>query len=179
MSTPGSGTARTSALCPMGTTLPLSAGGKRAWPVPRSFPPGNLWVPRARCTEHTRELSTIRWASGRGWVFPSPQPMYVCAIRPEENQVVLGKQEELFARELTARDINLISTPSIPEPMRVKARIRYRQMEQPATVVQTGPDQLRVVFDEPQRAITPGQSLVLYDGDVVVGGGKITGEKNT
>ena len=51
--------------------------------------------------------------------------------------------------------------------------MRYRQKEQPATVLQTGPGELRVVFDQPQRAVTPGQSLVLYDGDVVVGGGKI------
>ena len=62
---------------------------------------------------------------------------------------------------------------SIPAPLRVKARVRYRQKEQPATVLQTGPDELRVVFDQPQRAVTPGQSLVLYDGDTVVGGGKI------
>ena len=99
--------------------------------------------------------------------------MYVCKIDTKKNQVVLGKQEELFSREVTARDINLISQESIDTPMRVKARVRYRQMEQPATAIQTGPDELRVIFDEPQRAITPGQSLVLYDGETVVGGGKI------
>ena len=99
--------------------------------------------------------------------------MYVCKIDTKKNQVVLGKQEELFSREVTARDINLISQESIDTPMRVKARVRYRQMEQPATAIQTGPDELQVIFDEPQRAITPGQSLVLYDGETVVGGGKI------
>ena len=146
---------------------------------PKEFPAGEFVGTQGQVYGTHKGIIHYTVGQRKGLGLSFPQPMYVCAIRPEENQVVLGKQEELFARELTARDINLISTPSIPEPMRVKARIRYRQMEQPATVVQTGPDQLRVVFDEPQRAITPGQSLVLYDGDVVVGGGKITGEKNT
>ena len=102
-----------------------------------------------------------------------PQPMFVKELDVEKNRVVLAKAEELFSQEVIARDINLISVESIPAPLRVKARVRYRQKEQPATVLQTGPDELRVVFDQPQRAVTPGQSLVLYDGDTVVGGGKI------
>ncbi len=114
---------------------------------------------------------TVGQRKGLGLSFP--QPMYVCGVDPEQNQVVLGKQEDLFSRRLTARDINLISRAEISEPMRVKAKVRYRQAEQPATVVQTGPDELKAVFDEPQRAITKGQALVLYDGDLVVGGGTI------
>ena len=70
-------------------------------------------------------------------------------------------------------DVNLISVEEIKEPMRVKAKVRYRQPEQWATVTQTGVDEIRVEFDEPQRAITKGQSVVLYDGDVIVGGGTI------
>ena len=61
----------------------------------------------------------------------------------------------------------------LPAPRRVQAKIRYRQTEQWATAVQTGPDELRVEFDEPQRAITPGQAVVLYDGEIVLGGGTI------
>ena len=99
--------------------------------------------------------------------------LFVKELDVEKNRVVLAKAEELFSQEVIARDINLISVESIPAPLRVKARVRYRQKEQPATVLQTGPDELRVVFDQPQRAVTPGQSLVLYDGDTVVGGGKI------
>ena len=102
-----------------------------------------------------------------------PQPMYVCGIDTARNEVVLGKHEELFSRELTARDINLISREMISGPLRVKAKVRYRHAEQPATVLQTGPDELRVTFDEPQRAVTKGQALVLYEGDTVVGGGTI------
>lgn len=114
---------------------------------------------------------TVGQRKGLGLSFP--QPMYVCGIDPARNEVVLGKHEELFSGELTARDINLISREMIPEPLRVKAKVRYRHAEQLATVVQTGPDELEVTFDEPQRAVTRGQALVLYDGDTVVGGGTI------
>lgn len=116
---------------------------------------------------------TVGQRKGLGLSFP--QPMYVCGVDPEENRVILGRHEELFSQTLTAGDINLISRAEIGEPMRVKAKIRYRQPEQPATVVQTGQDQLKITFDEPQRAVTKGQAVVLYDGDTVVGGGTITG----
>lgn len=115
---------------------------------------------------------TVGQRKGLGLSFP--QPMYVCKLDTENNEVVLGKHEELFSREVTVRDINLISVEKIDEPMRVKAKVRYRHAEQPATVIQTGDDELKVIFDEPQRAITKGQALVMYNGDVVVGGGVIT-----
>ena len=83
------------------------------------------------------------------------------------------KSEDLFTRTLTADNINLISVESIDKPMKISAKIRYRQSEQPATAIQTGGDSIRVEFDEPQRAITKGQAVVLYDGDTVVGGGTI------
>ena len=85
--------------------------------------------------------------------------------------MTLSPESELFKKELTASGINLISVAEIKEPMHIKAKVRYRQPEQWATVTQTGPDSLKVVFDEPQRAPAPGQALVLYDGGTVVGGG--------
>ena len=118
---------------------------------------------------------TVGQRKGLGLSFP--QPMYVCGIRPQENQVVLGRDEELFSSALTARDLNLIAVESIPAPMRVTAKIRYRHKEQPATALQTGPDELLVTFDQPQRAITRGQAVVLYDGDTVIGGGTISGHE--
>lgn len=101
------------------------------------------------------------------------EPMYVCQIRPDTNEVVLCYHEQLFKTELRAKSINLISVPRIDGEMRIKAKIRYRQTEAPATVTQLSDDEIRVVFDEPQRAITSGQSIVMYDGDTVVGGGII------
>ena len=114
---------------------------------------------------------TIGQKKGLGLVLP--EPLYVCSIHPETNQIRLGRSEELFTRELTAHEVNLISLPVIEGTLRVKAKVRYRHTEEWATVTQPDPDTLCVVFDEPQRAITKGQSVVLYDGDTVVGGGII------
>ncbi len=100
-------------------------------------------------------------------------PMYVKEKDLENNRVVLCDNDALFSKELFANDINLISTDKITEPMRVKARVRYNQREQSATVTMLDDDTIRVVFDEPQRAICKGQAVVLYDGDTVVGGGTI------
>ena len=117
----------------------------------------------------------IRYTVGqrKGLGLALPFPMYVKEKDLEENRVVLCKNENLFSKELFAKDINLISVSSIDKPMRIKARVRYNQPEQPATVTQTDDDTLHVVFDEPQRAICKGQAVVLYDGDTVIGGGTI------
>lgn len=114
---------------------------------------------------------TIGQRKGLGLSFP--QPMFVCEVNAESNEVVLCKSEELFSKELVADNINLISCDKIEKPMKVYAKVRYRHKEQPATVIQTGDDEIKVVFDEPQRAITPGQAVVLYQGDIVVGGGTV------
>ena len=100
-------------------------------------------------------------------------PLYVLDILPETNEVVVGRNEDLFRRELIATNVNLISVDKIEGEMRVKARIRYSQKEQPATVTALDDNTIKVVFDEPQRAITKGQAVVMYDGDNVVGGGMI------
>ena len=102
-----------------------------------------------------------------------PQPMYVKEIDTKNNAVILTTNEGLFTKNVTAKNINLIDCDAITEPRRVKARIRSHQQEQWATVTQPDADTLQLVFDEPQRAITKGQSVVMYDGDVVVGGGTI------
>lgn len=98
---------------------------------------------------------------------------YVCRIRPKTNEVVLGSSEELFSREFSVRDFNWISGEAPAEPFRCKVKVRYRQQEQPALVRPNSDGTVSVAFDEPQRAITPGQAAVLYDGDIVLGGGVI------
>ena len=102
-------------------------------------------------------------------------PLYVIQIKGATGEVVVGKDEELFSTSLRAHRVNLISvTPDdLRQPMRVAAKIRHRHPPAPATLQMTGPDEVLVTFDEPQRAITPGQAAVFYDGDVVVGGGWI------
>ena len=113
---------------------------------------------------------TIRRRKGLGLALPAP--MYVLEKDLNNNKVVLGFNDDLFTKELYAEDINFISIKEINEPIRVSAKVRYNQKEQPATVERDG-DRLHIVFDEPQRAICKGQAVVLYDGDIVVGGGKI------
>ena len=114
---------------------------------------------------------TIGQRKGLGIAFG--EPIYVVKKDIENNAVILGRNSDLFETTLTANNINLISCDKITEPMRVKAKIRYNQKEQPATVTQIDDDRIQVIFDEPQRAITKGQSVVLYDDDIVVGGGII------
>ena len=101
------------------------------------------------------------------------KPMYVYGIDKEKNQVILTDEADLFSSELIADDVNLISVPKIEGKMRVKAKVRYRHAEQLATVEQLDEKRIHVIFDEPQRAITKGQAVVLYDGDVVVVGATI------
>ncbi len=101
------------------------------------------------------------------------QRIYVIDKDMEKNTVTLGSQDELFAKRVTARNINLIALDKIDHKMRVKAKTRYRIEETSAVVYQTGEDEIVAEFDSPVRAVTKGQSLVLYDGRIVVGGGII------
>ncbi len=116
----------------------------------------------------------IRYTIGqrKGLGLALPAPMYVFKKDLENNKVILGSNDDLFTSELYADNINLITTDRITEPIRIKAKVRYNQKEQPATAEQIG-GKLHIVFDEPQRAICKGQAVVMYDGDTVVGGGTI------
>ena len=100
-------------------------------------------------------------------------PAFVCGKDPATNRVVLGKNEDLFTREVRLTKVNLLSVDAIDTPMAVTARIRSTHRGDSATVVMTGTDTALVTFDTPQRAVCPGQSCVFYRGDVVVGGGII------
>lgn len=117
----------------------------------------------------------IRYTIGqrKGLGLALPQPMYVCKTCLDTNKVVLGYNDDLFSKELDADNINLIACDKFSVPTRVKAKTRYSQTEQDATVWQTGEDSIHIEFDSPQRAITKGQAVVMYDGDTVVGGGTI------
>ncbi len=113
---------------------------------------------------------TIGQRKGLGITFG--KPVFVTRIDPKDNTVTLGEHDELMSTTLFADEINLISMEKLTGEMRVTAKIRYSAKEAPATILPEG-EGIRVNFDEPQRAITPGQAVVFYDGDVVVGGGII------
>lgn len=117
----------------------------------------------------------IRYTIGqrKGLGLALPCPMYVKEKNLDENKVILCTNDRLFSKELYATDINLISVDKITSPLHIKARVRYNQPEQDAIVEQIDDNTLHIVFDKPQRAISKGQAVVLYDGDYVVGGGTI------
>ena len=101
------------------------------------------------------------------------KPAYVVRKDVESNTVVLGDESDLYTSVLTAEDVNLISVEALEAPIRITAKTRYSQHEQPAVLSYVGDGIYKVVFDEPQRAVTSGQAVVFYDGDIVVGGGTI------
>ena len=109
----------------------------------------------------------------KGLGLNSPQPLYVLKIHPDSHKVEVGPDSDLYSRDLTADRLNWVSVAEPAEPIRVDVKIRHRHEPAPATLEVTGPNQVHVTFDNPQRAITPGQSAVFYIGDEVAGGGWI------
>jgi tRNA-uridine 2-sulfurtransferase len=97
-------------------------------------------------------------------------PLYVIQINGAEKQVIVGSDDHLYSRTLRGHRVNLISVDDLREPMRVAVKIRHRHEPAPAVLEKLGDDEVLVTFDQPQRAITPGQAAVFYDGDIVVGG---------
>lgn len=101
-------------------------------------------------------------------------PVFVTELRPSSNEVVIGESEDLFRRELYASSVNMMALESLPKPVRCRGKIRYTQKMAACTADITGDGRLHVIFDDPQRAVTPGQSVVLYDDNgAVIGGGVI------
>jgi tRNA-uridine 2-sulfurtransferase len=128
--------------------------------------------------EHTG-IHNFTVGQRKGLGVATGSPLYVIQIKPaaddarEANQVVLGPDELLYSKTLCARDLNWISIESLEEPLRVSIKIRHRHEPAMAFLENTAPGEITATFDAPQRAITPGQAAVFYDGEVVVGGGWI------
>ena len=139
----------------------------------REYPPGDFVDTQGNVLGRHRGLVAYTIGQRRGLGVAGGRPLYVCRKDTENNTVVLSDNTELFSDRLTARDINLIDRNAIDAPLRCTAKIRYSHGAAVCTVAQTDADELTVVFDEPQRAITSGQAVVLYDGETVIGGGTI------
>ncbi|WP_298030025.1 tRNA 2-thiouridine(34) synthase MnmA [uncultured Dysosmobacter sp.] len=119
----------------------------------------------------------IRYTRGqhKGLGISTEEPLYVLEKDVERNAIRLGPDSALWSRELTAEEVNWISIPELTGPMAVTAKTRYSQREAAAVAEPLSGGRLRVLFEEPQRAVTAGQAVVLYDGENVVGGGTICG----
>ena len=118
-------------------------------------------------------ISNFTVGQRKGLGVSSPSPLYVLQIDPASHRVTVGADAELATRTLRANHLNWISIPGLTAPMRVRTKIRHRHEPAWATLEPASTDEVIVTFDEPQRAVTPGQSAVFYDGDEVVGGGWI------
>lgn len=141
---------------------------------PKCLTPGNFISPTGDILGTHRGIIHYTIGQRKGLGISAPHPLFVLSMDTDNNTVTLGKSEELFSNTLHAHDINLIATDKLDGAIQVTAKIRYSHQAQPATVWQTAADSLRIQFDTAQRAITPGQAVVLYDGDIVIGGGTIS-----
>jgi tRNA-uridine 2-sulfurtransferase len=124
---------------------------------------------------HHQGIQSFTVGQRKGLGLTSPAPLYVLAIHPDSRKVTVGADEDLMSRDLRANRLNWISIPGIADGdgIRVRIKIRHRHIPALATLTGAGDDEVRALFDEPQRAITPGQSAVFYHEDEVVGGGWI------
>ena len=139
----------------------------------QKIPEGNFVTPDGKILGRHKGIIHYTIGQRRGLGIAAEAPLYVCGIDVPNNEVVLGRNADLFSTELDASGCNWISGDVPQQPLRVTARIRYRQPEQPCTVTVTGADTVHVSFETPQRAITRGQAVVFYDGETVLGGGTI------
>lgn len=140
----------------------------------REYPAGDFIAPDGRVLGRHEGIIAYTLGQRRGLGVSSANGrLYVTGIDPVENTVTLADNAALFARTVEAERVNFIPFDKLNAPLKVQAKARYRHVAQSATVEQVGEDRIRVTFDQPQRAMTPGQAVVLYDGDIVVGGGTI------
>lgn len=114
---------------------------------------------------------TVGQRKGLGISFP--EPMYVTGINPESNQIVLGREGSQYADSLIASDLNFIPFDTLKQETEVTAKVRYQAQPAAAKLIPLADQTVKVEFAQPQRSITPGQAVVFYDGDLVVGGGTI------
>lgn len=138
-----------------------------------TYPEGDFLDTSGKALGRHKGIINYTIGQRKGLGISADRPLYVCNINTADNTVVLGDNTDLMHSELVADNVNMIAVERLEEPTRVKAKIRYNQKEQPALAWQDENGDLHIKFDQPQRAITKGQAAVLYDGDVVVGGGTI------
>lgn len=135
--------------------------------------PGDFLDSEGRVLGRHRGMECYTIGQRKGLGVSANAPQYVLGKDPDRNAVILGEDNRLYTRELTAERVNWLSVPEPDRPLSVTAKTRYSQREAAATVEPLPGGRIRMVFTEPQRAVTPGQAVVFYDGDLVLGGGTI------
>ncbi len=145
--------------------------------IPQAFRPGPILDVEGKILG--QHEGTLHYTIGqrRGMGIAAAHPLYVVAIDAQANTIVVGPDKMLYKDEFTASQLNFISVSGMSESMTLKVKIRYKHVEADAHVLPVKKDMVRVVFKSPQRAITPGQAVVFYDGETVVGGGIIDSQR--
>jgi len=141
---------------------------------PEAFRPGPIVNREGRILGNHSGIIHFTVGQRRGLGIAAPHPLYVLEIITSKNEVVVGPDNCLYKKDLVTDQVNWISLDKISSPIPAKARIRYKHKEAEALLVPLDSEKIRVEFEKPQRAITPGQAVVFYEGDVVLGGGTIT-----
>lgn len=139
--------------------------------------PGNFVDLQGNVLGQHKGITNYTVGQRKGLNLSMGKPVFVVEIRPETNEVVIGSNEDVFQDRLYADQLNFMSIADLTEPVQVQARIRYSHQGAQATIKKIGEDLLECLFEEPQRAITPGQAVVFYDSDYVLGGGSILGTR--
>lgn len=137
-------------------------------------PPGNFVSVDGEILGRHKGITHYTIGQRKGFGIAFGYPVFVTEIRPETNEIVLGSDKDVYTNRLYANQLNFMALSDIEEPVRLKAKIRYSHAGSCCTVRRTGADEICCEFEEPVRAVTPGQAVVLYDGDYVAGGGVIT-----
>ena len=140
----------------------------------KTYQPGNYLDLAGNVVGQHKGAVSYTLGQRKGLNLAMGTPVYVCGKDMAANTVTVGPNEALFRRSLLANDLNWFPFPALTQPITVTAKARYNQPPQPATLYPEENGTVRVVFHQPQRALTPGQAVVFYDGDLVVGGGTIT-----
>jgi tRNA-specific 2-thiouridylase len=138
----------------------------------KEYPEGDFVLRDGTVVGRHRGIVNYTIGQRRGLGVAWTESLYVLAKDPARNEVILGTERELYIRGVRARDFNWIGGQAPSEPFRCKAVTRYHQKEADATVIPEEDGAVRILFDEPRRAVSPGQAAVLYDGDRVLGGGE-------
>lgn len=139
------------------------------------FPEGNFVTLDGKVLGRHKGIIHYTVGQRKGLGLSMGYPVFVLEIRPETNEVVIGTNEDSMATRVRANKLNFMTIEDLTEPMRVWAKIRYNHKGDWCTIEKTGEDEVLCTFEKPQRAVTPGQALVFYDGEYVLGGGTIIG----
>ncbi|MFO7866675.1 MAG: tRNA 2-thiouridine(34) synthase MnmA [Candidatus Aminicenantes bacterium] len=146
--------------------------------IPEAFVPGDILDFQGKILGKHPGIAGFTIGQRRGMGVASEQPLYVLSINPEKQSIVVGPAEHLYQKKVTAEAVNWVSRPAGKRPVPVSAQIRYNQKPQPALLIPGEKDSFRVHFKQPQRAVTPGQAVVCYQGPQVTAGGTIVKGEN-